>query len=255
MLAISDLRAGYDRVQVLNGVDLEVGTGEWVTVVGSNGAGKTTLLWATSGLLPRMGRVSFDGDDITRATPQSIVRRGLVQVPQGRQLFAGLSVLDNLWLGAYARRRRNRRAEAEKDLDTVRELFPEIADRMSQVAGTLSGGEQQMVAIGRALMASPRLLLLDEPSTGLAPMVVRRIFDTLQRLHERGLAILLIEQDAQLALERSERGYVMHAGAIALSGTGVELAASEQVREIYFGKRVDPRAPEPDRTEDVDANG
>ena len=238
MLEVRELVTGYDRVEVLHGVDLDVGAAEWVTIVGSNGAGKTTLLRALSGLLPRRGRIIFEGSELTRSRPDDIVRRGVVHVPQGRLLFGDLSVQDNLMLGAYTRRSRRLRAAVSEDLSRARELFPEIAERMSQAAGTLSGGEQQMVAIARALMAAPRLLLLDEPSTGLAPLVVRRIFETLRKLHEEGMSILLVEQDAELALESAERGYVMHAGSVALSGPGPQLAASEDVREIYFGKRV-----------------
>lgn len=242
MLDVRNLHAGYERVQVLKDVSLTVGEAEWVTIVGANGAGKTTLLWAISGLLPRRGSVMFDGHDLTKALPAAVVKAGIVQVPQGRQLFGDLSVLDNLWLGAYTRRSRTERRQAAQDLVQVRELFPEIADRMDQAAGSLSGGEQQMVAIGRALMTAPRLLLLDEPSTGLSPMLVKRIFAALSDLHQQGMAILLVEQDAQLALQHAQRGYVMHAGTIALSGDGTELAASQQVREIYFGKRVASQA-------------
>jgi branched-chain amino acid transport system ATP-binding protein len=251
MLDVAGLSAGYDRIQVLKGVDLVVRPREWVTIVGANGAGKTTLLWALSGLLPRSGRIVFEGQDITRHQAEAVVRAGIVQVPQGRQLFADLTVEDNLRLGAYTRRARSEREAAVKDMEAVLELFPELADRLSQSAGTLSGGEQQMAAIGRALMAAPRLLMLDEPSTGLAPLVVRRIFEALVRLHGQGMAILLVEQDAQLALEHAERGYVMHTGSIALEGSGPDLATSEEVREIYLGKRptrgsshgrVDPEA-------------
>lgn len=239
MLEVAALRAGYGGVKVLDGVSLVVSDTAWVTIVGANGAGKTTLLWAISGLLPRSGKVSFMGEDITKTSAEGIVARGLVQVPQGRQLFGHLSVEENLALGAFTRRGRRHAGAVAEDRERVLELFPEVASRLGQAAGTLSGGEQQMLAIGRALMARPRLLLLDEPSTGLAPLVVQRIFKALDALHDDGIAILLVEQDAQLALEHADEGHVMHTGSIALSGPGVELAASEEVREIYFGKRAE----------------
>lgn len=238
MLEVRHLRSGYDRLPVLQGISFDLAPGEWLTVVGANGAGKTTLLWAISGLLPREGTIRFEGRDLSRARPKTIVEAGVVHVPQGRQLFGELSVRDNLLLGAYARRSRTHKEEVHKDLDAMLALFPEIAARLDQQAGTLSGGEQQMVAIGRGLMASPKLLMLDEPSTGLAPILVRRIFEALDALHEEGIAILLVEQDAQLALEHADRGCVLRAGEVALEGRGPDLAESEEVREIYFGKRV-----------------
>jgi branched-chain amino acid transport system ATP-binding protein len=240
LLEIEDLRASYGRVEALKGITLSMGEGEWATIVGANGAGKTTLLWAVSGLVAREGAIRLAGSEISRLAPERIVRQGVIQVPQGRQLFGDLTVEDNLMLGAYCHRGRKGKAEVQTRRDEALELFPEVAERLRQVAGTLSGGEQQMVAIARALMSGPRLLLLDEPSTGLAPLVVRRIFEALRLLHDKGLAILLVEQDARLALEASHRGYVMRSGEVVLSGPGAELAASDAVREIYLGASVRP---------------
>ncbi|MCL4499300.1 MAG: ABC transporter ATP-binding protein [Chloroflexi bacterium] len=220
-------------------VSLEVNEGEIVTIVGANGAGKTTLLAAVSRLVGTGGgRIRFDGTEITRFSPEKVVRLGIGHVPAGRQLFAGMSVLDNLRLGAYSRRRGGR-GEALGDLERIFEIFPVLEERRNQPAGTLSGGEQQMLAVGRALMSHPKLMLLDEPSMGLAPIVIKHIFKVLSGLHRDGLTVLLVEQDARLALSLADRGYVLQNGRVVLTDTGERLLQNEEVKEIYFGKRVE----------------
>jgi len=240
MLDVRGLHAGYGELAVLHGVDLRVGAGEMVAVLGANGAGKTTLLRAISKVeaAPREGSVVFDGVDLAGVAPQHIVALGLSQVPEGRQLFAELSVDDNLRLGAY---RRGRAVQAES-LRRVYELFPSLEDRRSSTALSLSGGEQQMLAIGRALMAHPKLLMLDEPSTGLAPRIVEQIFDILATLRSQGTSILLVEQNAFLALRYADRAYVMAEGTIALEGNARRLAADEGVRRVYLGAALDQEA-------------
>jgi branched-chain amino acid transport system ATP-binding protein len=233
MLAIDDLSTGYGRVRVLFDVSLTVGEGEVVALIGANGAGKSTLLRTVAGLLPAWrGHVTFEQDDITGLDSHQRVARGIALVPEGRMLFYPMTVEENLRLGAY---RRGDASAIEEDCRLVFDLFPVLAERRSQTAGTLSGGEQQMLAIGRALMSRPRLLLLDEPSLGLAPMIIREIFGVLDRLRERGLTIFLVEQDAKIALKHADRGYVMRTGTIALSGSASELIANDDVRLIYLG--------------------
>ena len=231
MLKIRDLRSGYGRIPVLHGIDLEVYPGELVALLGANGAGKTTLLRAVSGVQPASGSIVFDGAEVQDLTPQARVGLGIVQVPEGRQIFGPLSVEDNLRLGAY----RRGRDDTDASLARVYGLFPALAERRGDAAGGLSGGQQQMLALGRALMAQPRLLLLDEPSMGLAPRLVAEIFDCIERLRAADTAILLVEQNATAALAIAGRGYLLEAGRVTLSGTGPELAANSAVRSAYLG--------------------
>jgi branched-chain amino acid transport system ATP-binding protein len=210
-----------------------VDAGEIVALIGSNGAGKTTTLRTISGLLhPAQGTIKFNGKDITHMEPQKIVNLGICQSPEGRRLFPRMSVLDNLRMGAYTRRNA---VEIKKDMDRVFELFPRLKERMNQIAGTLSGGEQQMCAMGRALMASPKLLMLDEPSLGLAPILVETIFNIVREINARGIPVLLVEQNANKALEVAHRGYVLETGVIVKTGTGKELLESEDVQKAYLG--------------------
>lgn len=235
MLEVSDLVAGYGPVPVVSGISLTLGEGEMVTLVGANGAGKSTLLKAIAGALPvRSGRVVLEGLDVTALPAHRRVGKGIVLVPEGRMLFADMSVEENLTLGAYLRKGASRR-KAEQDRERVFELFPVLKGRRRQVAGTLSGGEQQMLAIGRALMSDPRVLLLDEPSLGLAPRVIAEIFGVLDRLKEAGLAMVLVEQDAKLALSHADRGYVIRTGSVALEGAASALLDNDDVRLIYLG--------------------
>jgi branched-chain amino acid transport system ATP-binding protein len=232
LLEITGLASHYGRIQALRDITLEVGEGELVALVGANGAGKTTLLRTISGVQPATaGAIRFAGQDITRSAPDRRVRLGITQVPEGRQVFAPLSVEDNLRLGGYSRPR----PEVGRGLAQVYARFPVLAERRERPAGTLSGGQQQMLAIGRALMASPRCLLLDEPSMGLAPMLVEEIFRTIRQLKEAGTTIFLVEQNAFAALAIADRGYVMETGAIALAGTGAALLQNEQVKTAYLG--------------------
>jgi branched-chain amino acid transport system ATP-binding protein len=231
MLEVRALECAYGRIPALKGVDLEVRAGELVALVGGNGAGKTTLLRAISGVQRARGRVLFDGEDLSGAPAERRVSVGIVQVPEGRQVFGPLSVEDNLRLGAY---RRGRTASA-RSLERVYGMFPPLAERRRHAAGNLSGGQQQMLAIGRALMAQPRLLLLDEPSMGLAPRLVAEIFACVQALRDADMALLLVEQNARAALAIADRGYVLETGTIVLQGTGAELLANEAVRSAYLG--------------------
>jgi branched-chain amino acid transport system ATP-binding protein len=231
VLAVRGLVAGYGRIEVLHGVDMEVGQGQAVTVVGANGAGKSTLLKAVAGLLPaRAGRVELHGRDVTGWPPERRARAGMALVPEGRQVFAGLSVRDNLLLGAYGRR-----AAAAETLAQVERLFPMLAERARQAAGTLSGGQQQMLAVGRALMGRPAVLLLDEPSLGLAPGAVREVVVKLRELAALGTTIVLVEQNAAAAFKVAERGYVLERGRLMLTGTTAQLSADPQVRRAYLG--------------------
>ncbi len=233
MLRLEGVSAAYGRIQALRGVSLEVPAGSIVALLGANGAGKTTTLRVISGLLrPTGGAVYFEGRRIDRLPAEAIVRLGVSHVPEGRQVFAELTVGENLILGAYARRDRQK---IPADLDRVFGLFPVLRERRKQPAGTLSGGEQQMLAIGRALMARPRLLLLDEPSLGLAPMVVREIFRTIRRINSEGTTVLLVEQDANLALQVARFAYVLQTGQVVLSGPAAELRQNEAVRRSYLG--------------------
>jgi branched-chain amino acid transport system ATP-binding protein len=234
MLEVSHLHTYYGHIQALKDVSLEVDKGEIVTLIGANGAGKSTTLKTISGLLkPRQGSVRLDGEDLTRYGPHEIVIKGVVQVPEGRRIFGRLTVLENLEMGAFTIRERN---WIETVLKRVFSLFPRLRERSNQVAGTLSGGEQQMLAMGRALMANPRLLLLDEPSMGLAPVLVDSIFETIARLHESGTTILLVEQNARMALQVAGRGYVLQSGAVVLSDSAESLRRNESVRQAYLGE-------------------
>ena len=239
-LRIDGLRAGYGRVDVLHDVTMRVDPGEMVTLIGSNGAGKSTLLKAVAGLLrPAGGTITLGGTAIAGMAPERIVRQRLALVPEGRMLFGPLTVDENLQIGAHSRPARD--AGIADDLEWVRILFPVLAERGDQVSATLSGGEQQMLAIGRALMSRPEVLLLDEPSLGLAPRVIAAIFGALDTLRAEGLSILLVEQDAHLALKHADRGYVMRNGSIALQGPADELVDDEQVRHAYLGGRPETR--------------
>jgi branched-chain amino acid transport system ATP-binding protein len=232
MLTIDALYCGYGRIAVIKGVSLEVKRGEIVALIGSNGAGKTTLLRTLSGVHPlSTGSISLGGEPVERLAPHRRVARGMIQVPEGRQIFAALTVEDNLRLGAY-RRRRSRSAES---LARMFELFPALAEKRQQAAGNLSGGQQQMLALGRALMAEPSLLLLDEPSMGLAPLIADQIFATIAEIKREGVTILLVEQNAERAIEIADRGYVLETGKVALSGTAAELRSNPQVQAAYLG--------------------
>jgi branched-chain amino acid transport system ATP-binding protein len=232
MLEIVGLASRYGRIPALRGTDLHVGKGELVALVGANGAGKTTLLRSLSGVQPvSAGCVRFEGAEITTASPHRRVRLGIVQVPEGRQMFGPLSVEDNLRLGAFLRSR----AEAEQTSEQVYAMFPALKDKRRQPAGTLSGGQQQMLAIGRGLMAAPRLLLLDEPSMGLAPRLVEEIFACVRALKEGSTTIFLVDQNARAALAVADRAYVLETGRVVLAGTGAELLGNEQVQEAYLG--------------------
>ncbi|MGZ5903784.1 MAG: ABC transporter ATP-binding protein [Reyranella sp.] len=232
MLEVKSLRAGYGAIEVLRGVDLEVGAGEIVALLGSNGAGKSTLNNNVSGLYrPLAGTIRFDGKEIAGAPSMRIVEAGLVQVPEGRRVFPNLSVRENLELGSY---RRGRSARA-KNLDHVLSIFPRLNERLAQSAGTLSGGEQQMLAIGRGLMGEPRLLILDEPSLGLSPLLVEEMFALIGRLNRDGLAILLVEQNVVQSLALAHRAYVLENGRIALSGRAADLAQDPELRRSYLG--------------------
>ncbi|HEY1362565.1 MAG TPA: ABC transporter ATP-binding protein [Xanthobacteraceae bacterium] len=234
LLDVRGLTAAYGKVEALHKIGLEVATGAIVTVIGPNGAGKTTLLAALMGLLPSRGPVLYDGDDISRCTTEMRVARGLCLVPERRELFGGLRVEDNLLLGAFARIGKTRRG-VRADLDEVYQRFPRLLERRSQLAGTLSGGERQMLALGRALMAKPRLLMLDEPSLGLAPRIVRDIFQIIAELKHSGVSILLIEQNARAALEVADHGYVLETGDVVLEGSAPALAADPRVVQTYLG--------------------
>jgi branched-chain amino acid transport system ATP-binding protein len=232
LLQIENLHAGYSDFEVLHGIDIEVAEGEIVALIGANGAGKTTTLRAISGLIEvSEGTITFEGDTITSLRSSQIVAEGVVQVPEGRKLFADMSVTENLRLGAY----RRGRAELDETLTEVFELFPRLGERADQSAGTLSGGEQQMVAIGRALMTKPRFLMLDEPSLGLAPKLVSDIFDVIRGIGERGVTVMLVEQNAVHALQLSDHGYVLENGRVVLHGTGKELLGDDRVRTAYLG--------------------
>ena len=235
MLSINKLRSGYGKIEVLHDVDVTIERGQIVTLIGANGAGKTTLLKTISGLIrPTAGTIEFDGRSIARRPPHKIVGLGLSQVPEGRAILKRMTVLDNLRMGAFIRSD----SEIGRDIDAVFERFPALAERRQQMAATLSGGEQQMLAIGRALMARPSLLLLDEPSLGLAPKFITRIFLTLRELKKEGKTILLVEQNARQALQVADRGYVMERGRIVLSGSGQELLNMPEVQRTYLGQHA-----------------
>jgi branched-chain amino acid transport system ATP-binding protein len=240
LLQVHNLHAGYGKAEVLSGLNLTVPTGGVVTVIGPNGAGKSTTLNALMGILPASGQVIFDGEDLAGITLEERVMRGLALVPEKRELFGTMPVEDNLVLGGY-RQMKLRNPQWRSALDTVYDLFPRLKERRSQAAGTLSGGERQMLAVGRALMSQPKLLMLDEPSLGLAPLVVRDIFETIRRLRASGVSILLVEQNARAALDVADHGYVLETGSIVLSGPAGELAGDARVVETYLGaRRVQP---------------
>jgi branched-chain amino acid transport system ATP-binding protein len=233
LLEVRDLHVAYGKIDAVRGIDFDVEAGQVVALIGSNGAGKTTTLRTLSGLQrPAAGEVRFDGERIDRLPAHEIVARGVAQAPEGRRLFPRMTIRENLDLGAY----RRSDGEVEADVTMVYGLFPILAERRAQAAGTLSGGEQQMLAIGRALMSRPRLLMLDEPSMGLSPLVMRTIFSTLTELKARGTTLLLVEQNAQAALALADHGHVLETGRIVLSGTGAELLQDERVRKAYLGE-------------------
>ena len=233
MLKVESIDVAYGEIRALKGVGLEVGRREIVTILGNNGAGKTTTLKTISGLLhPTRGAITLEDESLLDVPPHAIVSRGIAHVPEGRRIFNRLTVRENLMMGAYLRSD----AGVGTDLERVFGLFPRLAERLTQVPGTLSGGEQQMLAIGRALMANPRLLLLDEPSMGLAPVLVEQIFDTISDINRQGMTILLVEQNAAMALSIAHRGYVLETGSIALAGTAAELSENADVRRAYLGE-------------------
>ncbi len=234
VLELRDVHVYYGAIHAVKGISLEVREGEIVTLIGANGAGKSTTLRAVNGLNhPKQGTIHFRGNEITGATPHSIVQRGVAQSPEGRRLFPRMSVTENLEMGAF---QRDDKENFAADMDRVFELFPRLKERRMQKAGTMSGGEQQMCAIGRALMARPKLLLLDEPSMGLAPIFVERIFETVIEVNKQGTPVLLVEQNALMALDVAQRGYVMETGRIALEGPAAELKTNERVRKTYLGE-------------------
>ncbi len=237
MLRVESVSAFYGAIQALRNVSLHVNPGEMVALLGANGAGKTTLMKIVSGLHPpTKGKLFFSGQNIAGLPAERVLRLGVGQVPEGRQIFAPLSVLDNLLLGAYVRFKGEGKKEVYRDLDSIFEMFPVLQERQKQRAGTLSGGEQQMVAIGRAMMSRPKLLLLDEPSLGLAPLVVSGIFQTIRLLRDRGTTILLVEQNAKAALRVAARGYVLETGRIILEGETEDLLNNKEVQRAYLGK-------------------
>ncbi|MEV8507794.1 ABC transporter ATP-binding protein [Actinoplanes sp. NPDC051475] len=233
LLELQDITLLYGRIQALHGISMTVGEGEIVALIGANGAGKTTTMKAISGLRPvAQGSIRFNGEDITKMRADLRVVRGVSQSPEGRGIFPGMTVRENLEMGAYTRRNR---AEIKEDMDRAFTLFPRLKEREKQVGGTMSGGEQQMLAVGRALMSRPKLLLLDEPSMGLAPMLIQQIFDIIVEINQQGTTVLLVEQNAQQALSRAHRAYVLETGRIVKSGTGAELLHDSSVKDAYLG--------------------
>jgi branched-chain amino acid transport system ATP-binding protein len=236
ILELEDVHTFYGSIEALKGISIDVKQGEIVTLIGANGAGKSTTLRSINGLNnPRRGRIRFEGRDITNSSAHEIVSRGISQSPEGRRLFPRMSVLENLLMGTFQRADRNNRKAVNADIDRVYSLFPRLNERRQQKAGTLSGGEQQMVAIGRALMARPKLLLLDEPSMGLAPIFVERIFEIIREINGQGTPILLVEQNALMALDVASRGYVLETGKVALADDAKKLKQNEDVRKTYLG--------------------
>jgi len=237
MIRIRNLEAGYDKLKVLKGISLHVNHGEIVTIIGANGAGKSTLLNTIAALIkPSSGEILLQGKDVTYALPDRIVKEGCVLVPEGRQLFPTMTVKENLILGAYTLYGRKKGKEGNRNLEGIYEMFPILEERQSQLAGTLSGGEQQMVAIGRGLMSDPGLIMMDEPSMGLAPLIVRDIFRVVQSLRDRGKTVLIVEQNAKAVLGIADRGYVMETGSLVLEGSSEELLDNNDVRRAYLGK-------------------
>ena len=233
LLEVKDLQVYYGVIQALKGISFEVNEGEIVTLIGANGAGKTTTMQSIIGLIPsRHGSVTFDGQDITKMPCHKIVHHGLTQVPEGRRIFQELTVYENLLMGGFSQKDQSL---LKQDIEKIYERFPRLAERKNQIAGTLSGGEQQMLAIGRAMMSRPKLLLLDEPSMGLSPILVDQVFEIIKQLRDDGTTILLVEQNAGKSLAISDRAYVLELGEIVLSGTGAELAASDEVKKAYLG--------------------
>ena len=235
LLKITDLAVSYGGIQALRGISFDVEEGEIVTLIGANGAGKSTTLRTISGLVrPKAGRIVYDNRDITSFGIQKIVSEGIVMVPEGRRVFDNLTVKENLQIGAYLR---NDKESIARDVDHVYELFPRLKERSWQLAGTLSGGEQQMLAVGRAIMAHPRILMMDEPSLGLAPLIVKEIFDIIRMLHDSGMTILLIEQNANAALRCADHAYVLETGEITMQGTGLELLSDKRIQDAYLGTK------------------
>ncbi len=231
ILSIKDLKVSYGGIEAVKGISFDVKQGEIVTLIGANGAGKSSTLRAIAGLVkPSGGSICFQGEDITASDPTEIVKRGVTLVPEGRRIFADLTVLENLKIGAYLRN-----DDLKEDIEWVYSLFPRLKERSWQPGGTLSGGEQQMLAVARALMSRPKLIMMDEPSLGLAPIIVRGIFDIIREIHRQGVTILLIEQNANMALQTADTGYVLETGRIGLSGTGAELLSNEDVKKAYLG--------------------
>ena len=234
MLKVSDLNTSYGKIHAVRGISFEVHEGEIVTLIGANGAGKSTTLKTISGMLsPTSGTIDFEGENIAGMPAHKVTAKHIIHVPEGRRIFAQMSVKENLEMGAYLR---TDKVEIEEDLTKVLDLFPRLKERLAQKGGTLSGGEQQMLAMGRAMMSKPKLLMLDEPSMGLAPVIVETIFETIESLNEQGITILLVEQNANIALSIADRGYVLETGEIKLTGTGAELLVNEQVRKSYLGE-------------------
>ena len=240
MLRIRNLESGYDRLKVLRHISIHVSSGEIVTIIGANGAGKTTLLKTIAGLIrAQAGEMLFEKQEITRLSPERIVFLGCSLVPEGRQVFAPMTVRENLILGGYVQYQRNKKNEVDADLDRIFGLFPRLKEREAQLAGTLSGGEQQMLAIGRALMARPKLIMMDEPSMGLAPLIVKDIFATVRRLRDEGSTVLLVEQNAKAALGIADRGYVLETGRIILEENAEDLLSNRDVQRAYLGRDLD----------------
>lgn len=232
ILTIKNLVVNYGGIEAVKGISLSVEKGKIVTLIGANGAGKSTTLRSIAGIVkPKQAEIVFEGENITGKSPDYIVSKGITLVPEGRRVFPNLTVLENLKIGAYLRK-----DDLQADIDHVYELFPRLKERSWQLAGTLSGGEQQMLAVGRALMSRPKLIMMDEPSLGLAPLVVQGIFDIIKTVNQEGITVLLIEQNANMALRTADRGYVLETGNITLQGTGAELLANESVKEAYLGK-------------------
>lgn len=231
ILRINDLKVNYGGIEAVKGISFDVPKGEIVTLIGANGAGKSSTLRAISGLVkPSGGTIEFEGEDITAKDTTSIVTKGITLVPEGRKIFPDLTVVENLKIGAYLRK-----DDLTEDLDWVYDLFPRLKERSWQEGGTLSGGEQQMLAVGRALMSRPKVIMMDEPSLGLAPIIVRGIFDIIKEINKRGVTVLLIEQNANMALKTADIGYVLETGRLTMSGTGAELLANEQIKAAYLG--------------------
>lgn len=232
MLKVENLKVKYGMIEAVKGVSFEVNDSEIVCLIGANGAGKTTIMHSISGLLEKEGTITLDGVDVSKIPAEKIVSMGLVQVPEGRRVFSKLTVEENLTLGAYLRKDKD---QIQKDLERVYNLFPILKERRKQLSGTLSGGEQQMLAMARALMSKPKILLLDEPSMGLAPILVQEIFNIIKEINDQGTTVLLVEQNAKMALAIADRAYVLETGNIIMSGTGKELSESEQIKKAYLG--------------------